>query len=60
MSSIYKYLLIASLFILSNSEIEYGTCTDDKRKIKLEDGTIKTFDCLKSTKAFIPNMKIMN
>ena len=52
MSPTYKYLLIASLIILSNSEIEYGTCTDDKRKIKLEDGTIKTFDCLKCDSGF--------
>ena len=52
MSPIYKYLLIASLIISSNSEIEYGTCTDDKIKIKLEDGTIKTFDCLKCDKGF--------
>ena len=52
MSPIYKYLLIASLIILSNSDIEYGTCTDNKRTIKLEDGTIKTFDCLKCDSGF--------
>ena len=52
MSPTYKYLLIASLIILSNSEIEYGTCTDDKRTIKFEDGTIKTFDCLKCDSGF--------
>ena len=52
MSLIYKYLLITSLIVLSNSEIEYSSCTDGKRTIKLEDGTIKSFDCIKCITGF--------
>ena len=52
MSLIYKYLLILSLIILSNSEIEYSSCIDGKRTIKLEDGTIKSFDCIKCGTGF--------
>ena len=52
MSIIYKYLLILSLIILSNSEIEYSSCKDGKRTIKLEDGTIKSFDCIKCGTGF--------
>ena len=52
MSLIHKYLLIISLFILTKAEIEYSSCTDNKRTIKLEDGTIKTFDCIKCDTGF--------
>ena len=52
MSHILKYLLISSLFILSYSEIEYSSCTNHKRNVKLEDGTIKSFDCIKCETGF--------
>ena len=52
MSFLYKCLLIFSVFLLSNSEIEYSSCTDGKRRIVLEDGTIKTFDCIKCEEGF--------
>ena len=52
MSYIYEFLLILSLISVYNSEIEYGSCTDNKRKIKLEDDTIKYFDCIKCEKGY--------
>ena len=52
MSYIYEYILILSIISLYNSEIEYDSCTDNKRKIKLEDGTIKSFDCVKCEKGY--------
>ena len=47
MSHILKYLLLSTFLILSKSEIKYSSCIDNKRSITLEDGTIKSFDCIK-------------
>ena len=46
MSHILKYLLLSTFLILSKSEIKYSSCIDNKRSITLEDGTIKSFDCI--------------
>ena len=46
MSHILKYLLLSTFLILSKSEIKYSSCIDNKRNITLEDGTIKSFDCI--------------
>ena len=46
MSSRYlKYLIITIFITFSKSEIEYGTCIDNKRIVTLEDGASQTFDC---------------
>ena len=45
MSHFFKFILL-TIFILSKSEIEYGPCIDNKRIIKFEDGSTKTFDCI--------------
>ena len=52
MSNIYKYILIFTFFIISKSEIEYSSCTDNIREIKFEDGTIKSFDCIQCDTGF--------
>ena len=46
MSHILIYLLLSTFLILSKSEIKYSSCIDNKRSITLEDGTIKSFDCI--------------
>ena len=46
MPYILKYLLISSLLIISKCEVGYTSCIDNKRNITLEDGTIKSFDCI--------------
>ena len=47
MSNILKYLILLLLIILSKSEIEYGSCIDNKRKVILENGTELSLDCIK-------------
>ena len=46
MSYVYKFILIFTFICLSKSDIEYSSCIDNKRNVKLEDGSIKSFDCI--------------
>ena len=46
MSNIFKFILLLVFIISSKSEIEYGSCINNKRSIKLEDGSIKSLDCI--------------
>ena len=47
MSNIFKYLILSLLIISSKSEIEYGLCIDNKRSVKLENGTVLSLECIK-------------
>ena len=45
MSDIFKYLILSLLIISSKSEIEYGSCIDNKRSVRLENGTTLSLQC---------------
>ena len=57
MSDLLKYLILLLLIISSKSEIEYGPCIDNKRKVILENGTVLSLECKKCEKDFYTEYK---
>ena len=57
MSDILKYLILLLFIISSKSEIEYGPCIDNKRKVILENGTVLSLECKKCEKDFYTEYK---
>ena len=57
MSDLLKYLILLLLIISSKSEIEYGPCIDNKRKVILENGTVLSLECIKCEKDFYTEYK---
>ena len=55
MKQILKYLIFSIFLIISKSEIEYGSCIENKRSIKLEDGSIKSLECISCQKDYFSN-----
>ena len=57
MKQILKFLTFSLFLIISKSEIEYGSCIENKRSVKLEDGSIKSLDCIKCEEGLFSNYK---
>ena len=57
MKQILKYLIFCIFLIISKSEIEYGSCIENKRQVKLEDGSIKSLECIPCVKDSFSNYK---